>query len=129
MKHQIAALVLIISSIGVQAYAGGSSTVGPGNPSTANCLKLGGTLEDLETPAGQSSHCLIEEWQLFREMAKRNLIKQHRYGNLGMPNPAAVNCADIKGSLRYVVTQSGEAGLCVVDGWDLFRAIDVLKEN
>lgn len=124
MKTTIMAGVLAASFLTSVAFAGGSSTVGPANPSAVNCINLGGQLEAVHTPLGASSNCVIEEWHLYREMDRRGLVKKRHYGApVGMPNPAAVNCIDIKGELRMVRTRQGDAGFCVVDSWDLFKVI------
>jgi putative hemolysin len=117
---QISLATVALSS---SAFAGGSSTVGPANPAAVNCLKLGGTLERVVTPEGEDANCRIEEWKLFRAMSEQNLVKPHHYGNGAMPNPAAVNCIDIGGELRSVTTPNGEAGVCVIEEWKLFRVI------
>lgn len=129
MKNKFRFIILSILVIGAQAHAGGSSTVGPGNPAAINCLKLGGLLEQVQTPEGQDANCIIDEWQLYSEMFKRGLVKRHHYGHVGMPNPAAVNCIDIKGALRSEEGPEGQRGLCMVGQWDLFRAINVTREN
>lgn len=131
MKNKFKIIIASVSAIGLQAFAGGSSTVGPSNPAAVNCLKLGGFLENTETATGQDANCIIEEWQLYREMSKRGLVQSrpHDHGSVAMPNPAAVNCIDIKGTLRIEDSLNGQRGLCVVRQWDLFRAIDVTGEN
>lgn len=129
MKNKFGLMILSIVMLGAQAYAGGSSTVGPGNPAAYNCIKLGGFLESFTSPQGEDSNCVIDEWKLFNEMYQRGLVKPHHHDNVGMPNPAAVNCIDINGTLRYESTPEGQIGFCVVEQWDLFRAIDITREN
>lgn len=111
------------------AFMGGGSTIGPANPAAVNCIKLGGDLQSYTTPAGENAYCLIEEWQLFREMDRRGLTKNHTYPGVGMPNPAAVNCKDVQGSLVIKQSPQGEAGYCAVEQWTLIRVIDVTAEN
>jgi len=129
MKNKITVLIFGALVITAQAHAGGSSTVGPGNPAAFNCLKLGGTLERVVTPRGQDANCVIDQWKLYKEMSDRGLVRHHQYADMAMPNPAAVNCLDIKGTIRMEETPGGQRGLCVVAQWDLFRAIDVTGEN
>lgn len=127
MNTKVLFIAFSILTATAHAFDGGSSTVGPGNPASYNCLKLGGVLE--RTPSGSYSNCVIECWKLYREMAKRNLVKPRDHENVSMPNPAAVNCLDLKGTLRPVRTLQGQRTDCVVAQWDLFRAIDVTREQ
>ena len=113
----------------VSAFAGGGSSVGDGNPASVNCVKLGGTLEFVETPQGQVGNCVIGEWTLYQEMANRDLVVHHHYGPGGMPNPAAVNCNDIGGEIRIIETPAGQSGYCVVEEWTLYRVIHVAENN
>ncbi|MGZ3744283.1 MAG: DUF333 domain-containing protein [Pseudobdellovibrionaceae bacterium] len=129
MKSKITYLILGALVITAEAHGGGSSTVGPANPAAVNCIKLGGTLERVVTPAGEDANCVIDEWKLYKEMSDRGLVKRHNYENISIPNPASVNCLDIKGTLRIEETPEGQRGLCVVGQWDLFRAIDITREN
>lgn len=125
MKNLIFIISILIS---LATFAGGGSSVGSANPAAQNCLKLGGTLERVQTPEGERGNCVIEEWLLFREMHNRGLVKRHDCGFASIPNPAAVNCRDIGGEIRIVETSAGQAGYCVVDEWKLFRAIDVITK-
>lgn len=120
MKISIVFVALFVTSV---TFAGGGSSIGPANPASTNCLKLGGDLEMVTTPAGQYGNCVIEEWTLFTAMNERGLVKPHQYPGNSMPNPAAVNCLDINGQLRY----SKQVGACVVEEWALFHIINVLK--
>lgn len=122
MKTKILLLSLIIGSTG---FAGGGSSVGLGNPAAENCIKLEGTLE-----YGEQSNCVVDEWHLWIEMNKRGLTQHHQYPGhpIGLPNPAAVNCIDIGGQTRTLETPEGQLGLCVVEQWTLFRAINVISE-
>ena len=112
------------------AQAGGGSSIGPANPASLNCSKLGGTSELVRDPDGEYSNCVIEQWTLYKEMAKRGLVKQHPSDpdRPSMPNPATVNCHDIDGQIRVKQEPSGEAAYCVVEEWTLFRAIDVVTQ-
>lgn len=124
-----AILSLLVAMLTVPAYAvGGGSSVGIGNPAAVNCVKLDGTLELFTTPEGVGSNCVIEQWHLFNEMNKRGLIPGQSAEAILMPNPAALNCIEIKGSIRRVTSPEGESGLCVVEIWDLMRAIDITGE-
>jgi putative hemolysin len=38
---------------------------GMGNPAAVNCKDIGGTLEPVKTPQGESANCVIDEWMLF----------------------------------------------------------------
>jgi putative hemolysin len=114
--------------IGIQAHAGGGSSIGPANPASVNCEKLGGKLELVDDINGQYGMCHIEEWTLFSEMSARGLVKEHHYGNVGMPNPASVNCEDIGGAIQIMQEPAGETGICVIEEWTLFRTIDVTAE-
>lgn len=125
MKNAIIITIILAS---VNAFAGGGSSVGPANPASLNCLKLDGQLERIDTANGQYSNCVVEEWQLFREMSARGLVKDHSSGGMGMANPASVNCNDIGGQVRMVETHQGQFGQCVVEEWTLFRAINVTAE-
>ena len=119
MKKIIISLIILASA---QVFAGGGSSIGPANPAALNCVRLGGELESVNTKKGTYSNCVIQEWTLFRAMYERGLVKDHQYGPGAMPNPAAVNCTDIGGSLRYISQNSA----CVVEEWTLFRVINVL---
>ena len=114
-------LVLVLS--GATAFAGGGSSIGPANPAAVNCLKLGGSEERVETSAGESTNCVVEEWSLFRAMSALNQVKSHEYGLGGMANPSSVNCDDINGSLRVIESTDGQAGYCVIEEWKLFKAM------
>lgn len=76
---------------------------------------------------GESSNCVIEEWKLFRTMNALGLTKRHHYGPGGMPNPAAVNCVDILGTIRIVRTAEGEGGYCVIDEWALYNVFHAAR--
>ena len=121
MKNLIFTTLLITA---FQAQAGGGSSVGPGNPASINCEKLGGQIEIINTPQGQVGMCNVEEWLLFREMYARGLTKDHHYGPGGMPNPASVNCLDVGGTVRIVNEPNGQVGYCIVEEWTLFRVIN-----
>lgn len=129
MRTLIALTVIIMGTFAFSME--GESSIGPANPAAVNCIKLEGKLETVVTPAGQDANCVVEEWHLYREMYKRGLVKEHHYpvNSIGMPNPAAVNCIDIGGSLRTETTPGGEYGLCVIPQWTLFRVIDVTREG
>ena len=121
MNLQILILSLLFSA---QTFAGGGSSVGPGNPSALNCIKLGGTLEAIETPDGQDANCVIDEWQLWWEMNSRNLVRENDDPGM-IANPATANCYNIGGTIRMDSTPEGEVGYCVIEEWALFRAINV----
>lgn len=129
MKTSIILLIGLMSG-NVFSMAGGSSTGGVPNPAAVNCLKLGGVLETTQNEHGVDANCAIDEWKLYTEMNKRGLVKKHSYRQppIGLPNPASVNCNDIKGSIRIVTEPAGQRGICVVGQWDLFRAIDITRE-
>ncbi len=113
-------LALVVSTS--LAIAGGSSSVGTGNPASINCLELGGVLES--SGSHEKSFCVIEQWRLFTQMNDRGLVKPHDYtsnGPIGMPNPASVNCNDITGKLRVVTDEFGKSGHCVVEVWTLWK--------
>lgn len=121
MKTLMIALSILLTSA---AFAGGGSSVGPANPAAVHCLDLGGQLVNYTTPEGQNANCLIEQWALFGAMYKQGLVTEHHYGSGGMPNPAAVNCLDINGTLQY--TEQGS--LCLVEQWALFRVFHPIKD-
>ncbi|MBK8201748.1 MAG: DUF333 domain-containing protein [Bdellovibrionales bacterium] len=106
------------------AHAGGGSSIGPANPAAVNCIQLGGALS-LSLRQRENANCVIEQWTLFHAMLS-GASRDHNYGPGGMPNPAAVNCLDIAGTLRMIETPEGTAGYCVVNQWALFRVIDVV---
>ncbi len=112
------------------ALAGGGSSVGPANPASVNCIKLGGGLESAVDSDGNSfGLCVIGLWALYKEMNDRGLVKPHPGGpGVGMPNPAALNCVEIGGGVRSIETPNGYHDVCVVEEWDLFKAIDVTQE-
>ncbi len=131
MNTLITKLILVLGLwSGLFAFAGGGSSVGPGNPASYNCVKLGGQLEAYTTPQGQGANCVLDEWKLWTEMNNRGLIKPVRSETVlaYLPNPAAVNCVRIGGKLRQVETPQGTQGFCVVEEWTLFRAINITKE-
>jgi putative hemolysin len=127
MKKLILSVFILTSMNGI-SHAGGGSSIGPANPAAVNCIQLGGALESVVTPEGENANCVIDQWTLFHAMLERGLVKDHNYGPGGMPNPAAVNCLDIAGTLRMIETPEGTAGYCVVDQWALFRVIDVVTQ-
>ncbi len=130
MKNGILVMIMGFSILAFStAHAGGSTTVGVPNPAALNCLFLHGALEEYTTPAGVSSNCVVDEWELYLEMERRNLVTPHQYGPGAMPNPAAVNCLDIGGQLREVTTPAGTAGSCVIDEWALFKVINVTADK
>lgn len=122
MNLQVLVLSLFFSA---QAFAGGGSSVGPGNPSALNCIKLGGTLESIETPYGQGANCVIDEWQLWREMISQNLVNENDDPGM-ITNPASANCYNIGGTIRIVSTSEGEVGYCIIEEWALFRTINIV---
>lgn len=123
MKYLLIASFVLMSA---QAFAGGDSSCGPGNPASVNCKMLGGKSELVTEPnGGQYANCVIEEWKLYRAMDERGLVKRHEYPGVGMPNPASVNCADLGGTLRIKKVKGGEAGFCAVEEWSLWRVINV----
>ena len=118
------AFALAILACGVvHAADGGGSSVGPANPASVYCKDLKGSLE-LETApgGGQYANCVVDQWTLFRDMSSKGLVIHHNYGPGGMPNPAAVNCEDVGGTIRVVDTNEGQEGDCVIEEWTLFRA-------
>lgn len=120
------ALIFILAQ---QTFAGGGSSIGVANPASVNCIRLKGVLESYTTYAGTDANCVIEQWQLFNEMNKRGLIKMNpnsRYSNVGMPNPAAVNCLNSGGKLRLVNTTHGQSGHCVIPQWSLIKVINII---
>jgi len=121
MKTLIMTLSLLFTCA---SFAGGGSSVGPANPAAVHCTNLGGQLIDYTTPEGQNANCLIEQWALFRAMYEKGLVTQHQYGPGGMPNPAAVNCIDINGTLQY----AEQGGFCLVEQWTLFRVFHPIKD-
>ena len=109
------------------AFAGGGSSIGPANPASLNCLKLGGTLERVLTPQGEDSNCVIEEWTLFRALTLKRSTTKPTHGAGFVPNPAAVTCIDIGGTLRSYQTSVGEGANCVIPQWTLFHALNVVS--
>lgn len=128
MKTMILLTFVCLSTSTV--FAGPAISEGVPNPASVNCTKLGGQLNIVTEPdGGQASYCTIDEWQLFKEMYQRGLIKPHKYGQNGMPNPAAVNCVDIGGEIDIVTNpDGGQAGYCKIEEWTLFKAINVTAE-
>lgn len=130
MKNLAIIFTLILSQ---QIYAGGSTSVGPENPSSRNCIVLGGSLVNTTIPdRGEYSFCRIDEWKLFRAMDERGLIDYDvllpTNGNIGMANPASVNCSFIGGESQIESSSLGEAGVCLIGAWDLFRVINTLED-
>jgi putative hemolysin len=123
-------ILICLGSLFSMTASATRETGGIGNPAAKNCILLGGRLEMVVHPdGGQDANCVIEEWKLFSEMNKRHLVHKHQYDGIRVPNPASVNCADIKGTLRMVATPQGQYGLCVVGEWNLFRAINIINEK
>lgn len=121
--------ILLILAVQTSFAFGGSTTVGVPNPAAANCIKLGGTLESFEASSGYTDYnCAIEQWQLFTEMNKRNLVKPHSYPGpvVAMPNPAAVNCIDVEGKLSERIHSNDSATYCIVEEWTLLKYINVI---
>jgi putative hemolysin len=130
MKYLVVLFVALSALNVMPAFAGGGSSIGVGNPAAKNCIELGGKLQILDVQ-GQAENCLIEEWNLFRTMYRCHLVQVHHYGSpgqIGMANPASVNCADIGGQIQIMKSPTGgEFGVCVVEEWKLFRSVDASK--
>lgn len=113
----------------IREARGGGSSIGVGNPASANCLKLGGKLKNHKNKAGEYSNCHIDEWTLFHAMNDRGLVKL-RPPQQFVVNPASANCIDINGRMKLKKDRQGnEYGICVIGEWDLFHAINVYSEN
>jgi putative hemolysin len=125
---QTLSLLTLMASV---SFAGGSTTVGPSNPASVNCINLGGKLEIQTSTAGEYANCAIEEWQLFNEMSKRGLIKENEI-NPGVPsgiaNPASKNCKNVEGQFRRESSPAGEFSLCIVEEWTLIKYINVVTQ-
>ena len=129
MKKLLALVSLFGSLILVSnSFAGGGSSIGVANPAAVACVNLNGKLETYRVSNGKDANCVIEQWQQFKEMAQRGLVKSHNYnnhnGSIGMPNPAAVNCIEIGGKLRVESSVYGQNGMCVIPQWTLFRILN-----
>jgi putative hemolysin len=130
MKFLVVMSVVLSAFNAMPAFAGGGSSIGIGNPASKNCGELGGILKSYQSPRGEGAYCVVDEWNLFRLMSQCRLVQVHHYGRngqIGMPNPASVNCADVGGVTRVVKTPTGERGVCVVEEWMLFRSVDAAK--
>jgi putative hemolysin len=64
-------LILLPILAGLPALAHEST----GNPASQFCVDLEGWLERGQNERGPTTNCVIEEWQLFRAMSKRNLVR------------------------------------------------------
>lgn len=68
---------------------------GLGLKADSNCTQLGGSLG---TSEDSLDLCTAPSWTLYNKMNSLNLLKPHTYGpNIGLPNPASVNCNDVGG--------------------------------
>ncbi|MEY3019506.1 MAG: hypothetical protein RLZZ272_490 [Actinomycetota bacterium] len=69
-----AGLALVLAGCGTSGGEDGpDGGVGIANPASVNCIELGGTLEIVDGPTGQTGWCTlldgrrVEEWELYRE--------------------------------------------------------------
>lgn len=120
MRSLIAAALLTVAAGAPQAWA-------MGNPASAYCESLGGSLEMREGRQGTVGLChlpdgrVVEEWKLFRSANRKKLVG-------GAGNPASVHCASVGGSLETRRNRQGTVGFChlpdgrVVEEWTLFRS-------
>jgi len=109
---------------------GGGSGVGTSNPASEHCLNLGGQLESFQSRNGEGYNCVIAEWDLYRIMSKKGLVKPIRCGSENMPcmpNPASYNCVVIGGTLRSVETPEGQDNNCVVEEWALWHVFNARR--
>ncbi|MFL5813358.1 MAG: DUF333 domain-containing protein [Bdellovibrionia bacterium] len=130
MKYLVVLFVVLSAFNVMPAYAGGGSSIGIGSPASKNCVVLDGVLKPFQFRGGEADYCVLDEWNLFRFMYQCHLVHVHHYGRrgqIGMPNPAAVNCADVGGVTQIEKTPAGERGVCVVEEWMLFRSVDASK--
>lgn len=123
------------------AQAGGSSSVGPANPASLLCAKLGGKYASGFEPAGEHGLCqfgraMIGEWTLWRhkngipqEAVQVFLLSQEMLGEYQpmIPNPASVHCGKVGGQVLIVADRNGgQFGLCnfsdgsSIEEWTLF---------
>ena len=101
------------------------------NPASVNCIEKGGTLEIMDTPAGQIGICTLpdgtecEEWAFYNGECPDQEASQQ--GNTQLANPASVYCENNGGKLMIVDSPEGQKGLCTLpDGteceeWAYFR--------
>lgn len=120
--RQLSLITTVLLFSNLAFGSGGGSSVGPANPAAVLCLDLGGGIESVETPAGTSGNCVVEQWQLFAAMTEAGLVRKQSGGHAGagLANPAAVNCLNIGGALRHIETPEGTSGFCVIEEWTLY---------
>lgn len=125
------------------AFAGGSSTVGPGNPAAYFCLNAGGALESVNYRAGQDALCrfgdraAIPQWTFFRakdepgELAVRTFFDPKPAKVNAMGNPASLYCRAQGGKTEIARLEDGsEIGICKfsdnsgIEEWTLFRGVN-----
>ncbi|MDO5614370.1 MAG: DUF333 domain-containing protein [Paracoccus sp. (in: a-proteobacteria)] len=77
MKPVTATAVLAAAALaGCDAADDATPAIGMGNPASAYCVSLGGTVEIRREAAGEAGYChlpdgrVVEEWELFRAQAK-----------------------------------------------------------
>ncbi|HVP96533.1 DUF333 domain-containing protein [Methanoregula sp.] len=122
------------------AQAPQTGTAGMANPASVNCVNVGGTLQIMDSPAGQYGMCNFpngtscEEWALFRGegcqpgvAANQTVNATAPAGQTGMANPASVNCVNVGGTLQIENSPAGQYGMCnfpngtSCEEWALFR--------
>lgn len=76
--RSVAAAVLALAAVALAGCGGADDApddgrVGIANPASVNCIELGGALEIVDGPTGQTGWCTlpdgrrVEEWELYRE--------------------------------------------------------------
>ena len=122
------------------ATAAPAGSAGMANPASVNCVNVGGTLQIMDSPAGQYGMCNFpngtscEEWALFRGegcqpgvTATPTANATAPAGQAGMANPASVNCVNVGGTLQIMDSPAGQYGMCnfpngtSCEEWALFR--------
>ncbi|OFZ20332.1 MAG: hypothetical protein A2X94_01075 [Bdellovibrionales bacterium GWB1_55_8] len=111
---------------GASAFAGGGSSVGDAvripNPSSQNCVQLGGTVQIFNGSAGQAGFCFfgpaaIEEWTLFRATMQREQVQATEAFFLKMPyvgdeNPALGYCEYMGGKVETLSSSRRKLHAC-----------------
>lgn len=144
--------LLISTMLYLNANAGGGSSIGPANPASVTCERLGGGWRILED-AGQNQwgfcqfgNAVIEQWTLYRHRTESASLATKAFlradstpMNPSLPNPADRKCGFLggqvkrwSGSLGYPTTSP--VILCqfydgsIVDAWALVRGPKVDRE-
>jgi putative hemolysin len=146
-------ILVFLLSLPVFVMAGGSSTVGPANPSSVYCRDQKGfgiAVDENGFGGGQFGLCrlsdnsMIEEWTFFRQQSQESLAMTyfrkgawHTYENAPIEQWAKLNCEELQGeiieatehlrpSLRYQVCKFSDRS--IIEAWTLMSGPGMYPE-